>query len=291
MNGSKLLRTTRRVAPLVAATTLVLAPSLSAQESPEPLGTPADEHHDCVCSWEGEGAPRALRSFMGSFMAMNRGRIGVRLGESADVAGRTGIRLAEVVDDGPAARAGIRAGDVLLSVNGTDLGEDPAERLLELLADIEPGDTVTLAYSRDGDRRTATVVTDQSPGLFSYRAGEAPRVMRPTRMAPRVRAMAAPDIRARMRHRIGGGLHLVAMNEGLGAYFDVSEGVLVAAVDEGSALGLRAGDVILTIGGREVLDPAHARSIIASYRADESMEFGVVRDGRRSTVNGTRGGR
>lgn len=290
MNGSKLLRTTRRVAPLVAATTLVLAPALSAQEPPEPLGTPTDEHHDCVCSWEGE-APRALRSLMGSFMAMNRGRIGVRLGESAAVAGRTGIRLTEVVDDGPAARAGIQAGDVLLGVNGTDLGEDPAERLLELLADIEPGDTVTLAYSRDGDQRTATVVTDHSPGVFSYRAGEAPRVMRLNRMAPRVRGMAAPDVRTRMRHRMGGGLQLVAMNEGLGAYFDVSEGVLVAEVDEGSNLGLRAGDVIVAIGGREVLDPAHARSIIASYRADESIEFGVVRDGRRLTVDGTRGGR
>ncbi len=289
MNASTLMRTTSRFAPLVAASTFFLAPALSAQEPPEPLGTPADEHHDCVCAWDID-APRAIRPFMGSFMGMNRGRIGVMLGEPTEVAGRTGIRVEDVVDDGPAARAGIRPGDVLLAVNGADLGEEPDERLVELLADIEPGDTVTLAYSRDGAHQTATVVTDRARGAFTFQRGHAPGVMRPNRMAPRMRSMAAPDIRMHVRQRARDGLDLVAMNDGLGEYFDVSEGVLVAEVNDRSSLGLRAGDVIVSIGGREVRDPAHARSIIASYRADEPVEFGVVRDGRRMTVNGTRSG-
>lgn len=281
-----------RLAPLLAATALFFAPALSAQdppEPPEPLGTPADEHRDCVCLREGDGPP-ALRSFMGSFLGMNRARIGVALGERTDVAGRTGIRLEEVAEDGPAARAGIRAGDVLLGVNGSDLGEEPAERLLELLADIEPGETVTLTYGRDGTERTATVVTDRAPRRFSFRRGEPPRIMRPHRIPPDVRRLAAPDIRMHYRERAGGGLDLVAMNEGLGAYFDVSEGVLVAAVGDRTSLGLQPGDVIVAIGGREVRDPVHARSIIASYRADEPIEFGVVRNGGRVTVNGTRSG-
>lgn len=289
MTGINLTRSARGLAPLVAATTLVLAPALSAQDPPEPLGTPADEHRDCVCAWEVE-PPRALRSFMGSFRGMNRARIGVELGEPTEVAGRTGIRLEDVAEDGPAERAGIRPGDVLLGVNGTDLGDEPAGRLLELLADVEPGEAVTLAYSRDGSERTATVVTDRATGAFAYRHGEAPRIMRLNRMAPGVRSMSAPDIRMRFREHAAEGLDLVAMNEGLGAYFDVSEGVLVASVGDRSSLGLQAGDVIVAIDGREVRDPMHARSIIASYRADESVTFDVVRDGRRMTVTGTRGG-
>jgi S1-C subfamily serine protease len=85
------------------------------------------------------------------------------------------------------------------------------------------------------------------------------------------------------RHR----MELVAMNPGLGRYFGTDDGVLVASIAEGSGLGLQAGDVILSIGGRAVRDPAHARSILASYRPDEDLEMDVMRDRRRTTVRGS----
>ena len=41
MNAMELIRATRRLAPLVAAATLTVAPALAAQDPPRPLGTPA----------------------------------------------------------------------------------------------------------------------------------------------------------------------------------------------------------------------------------------------------------
>lgn len=287
MNASELKRTTGRLAPLVAAMTLFLVPTLSAQEPPEPLGAPAPPDQECTCAWNIEG-PRGLRPFMMG----DRARIGVALGEPTDANGRTGIRLEDVVEDGPAAEAGLREGDILLALNGTELGDEPTRRLLELLGDVDPGDTVTLTYSREGDERTATVVTDEAEAhsFFYSRAGR-PGAWRMEQMAPLRRALVAPRARMHVRELLGrGGLDLVAMNEALGEYFDVSEGVLVAEVDDDSALGLEAGDVILTIGGRDVRDPAHARAILGSYRADESITFEIVRDSRRMTVTGTRSG-
>lgn len=281
MNAIELTRATRRMVPLAGTTALLVAGSLAAQEPP--LGTPAPPDRECVCAWEGE-APRMLRSAF----RFNRARLGVVLGEEAQADGRTGIRLRDVEEGGPAARAGIRAGDILLSLEGQDLGDDPGDRLLDLLSDVEPGDTVAVGYSRDGRDLTARVVTDRAQSIFSYAPGGEARVWSFPRAPLPPDAPGFPGNRLRMRQLFGDGLELVEMNEGLGRYFDTTDGVLVADVDEESRLGLRAGDVILSIGGRAVQDPDHARSIIASYRSDEEIRFEVMRDGRRTTVTGTR---
>ncbi|HSG47732.1 MAG TPA: PDZ domain-containing protein, partial [Longimicrobiales bacterium] len=59
------------------------------------------------------------------------------------------------------------------------------------------------------------------------------------------------------------GVEFVELNPGLAEYFEASEGgVLVTEVSEESALGLRAGDVLLAIDGRDVRDPAHVRRVL-----------------------------
>ena len=281
MKANELMRASGRLTPVVALSTLLLSPPLSAQE---PLGAPAAPDGECVCSWDGDG-PRMM---MPTMAPMNRARIGVELGEIAQADGRTGIRLRDIEEGGPAERAGVRAGDILLSLNGTDLGDEPRERLLTLLGDVEPGDTVTLGFSRDGRRETARVVTDRAHAVSFFRRG-GPATGWSFPRADRLRsAVIAPEARLRLRQLLGNGLELVAMNDGLGHYFGIDEGVLVAAAEEGSGLGLQAGDVILSIGGRPVQDPGHAMSIIGSYRPDESIAIEVMRDRRRTTVTGTR---
>jgi serine protease Do len=283
---TELTPATRRLAPLVAALALFLMTSpLAAQD--RPLGTPAPPSppdRDCVCAWGGEG-PGGLRSVF----RVNRARLGVELGSEVEVGGAAGISLRSVQEGGPAARAGLRGGDVLLSLDGTNLGEEPTGRLLELLGDVEPGDTVTVGYSRDGRQQTARVVTDEAPGVSVFRMGDGDGAWSFPRIEGRLRGRAlGPDMSIHVRELFGHGLELVEMNEGLGRYFDTTEGVLVASIEDEESLGLQAGDVILSIGGRDVQDPGHARSIIASYRADETISFEVVRERRRLTVTGTR---
>ncbi len=82
------------------------------------------------------------------------------------------------------------------------------------------------------------------------------------------------------------GLDLVELNPDLGAYFGTSSGVLIADVDEDSATGLRAGDVVVSVDGREVGDIEKLRRILRSYEHDEEIRFGIWRDGAQTTVEG-----
>ena len=82
------------------------------------------------------------------------------------------------------------------------------------------------------------------------------------------------------------GMELREMNPDLAHYFSTDAGVLVLDVDEEGELGLRAGDVILAIGDREVESVRDVRRILASYRDEERVTFQVMRQGRRIQVEG-----
>ena len=53
-----------------------------------------------------------------------------------------------------------------------------------------------------------------------------------------------------------------------------------------TSLNLRAGDVILGIGGRHPTSPAQALRILGTYEPGENVSFEVMRQKRRATVNG-----
>ncbi len=100
-----------------------------------------------------------------------------RLGISIDVRQEErydaeGALVTDVMEGGPAEAAGIRPGDVIVSVNGRSLLEPldpeteddfdldasvPVQRLLAIVRDLDPGDEVEVEFLRDGERHTVTV--------------------------------------------------------------------------------------------------------------------------------------
>lgn len=212
-----------------------------------------------------------------------RAQLGVRLGPAAQVGDRIGVRVRDVVAGGPAARAGIQADDIILSLDGHPLGAEPAARLTALMAEVTPGDTVVVVVHREGQDRSLQVVTDRR-GLV-LRPGVDPRPGIEELLRDRM-VFTLPSM-ALGRHR----LELVDMNPGLGRYFGAETGVLVVNVADESTLGLEPGDVILAIDGRTVRDRRHALAILASYRGDEEVELRLVRDRGTITVRGTPGAR
>src|SRR5207237_3511075 len=78
------------------------------------------------------------------------------------VAGGKGVVITDVVDGGPAARAGIRAGDVVVSFEGDPVTE--SYRLRWLTANAGPGRTVKMGIWRERKLRTATVALAEKPG-------------------------------------------------------------------------------------------------------------------------------
>ncbi|MCM1028081.1 MAG: Do family serine endopeptidase [Pseudoflavonifractor sp.] len=81
-----------------------------------------------------------------------------------------GIYVAEVVERGSAADAGIKAGDVIVSIDGAPTHS--GAQLQELLARHRPGDSVAVGYLRDGKRLSADVTLRNSRGNTSVTKAE-----------------------------------------------------------------------------------------------------------------------
>lgn len=222
----------------------------------------------------------------------DRGRIGI-LVDTDRAADSVGARIAEVVEDGPAEAAGLRAGDIITSWNGTSLtageGRSPGRRLLRMARRLEPGDTVKLEYRRGTESRTATLVADdRGPHVIAL-----PDMRRFERHFERM-----GDEFGRMGHRLGrefdfhmhhrrGGLELVELNRDLGDYFGTTEGLLVVSAPADSAVPLKAGDVILAIDGRKPQSASHAHRILGSYEDGEKAKVEVLRKRKRTTLEWT----
>jgi len=280
-----------QVLAMVAALA-VGAGSLAAQETPRP---PRPSRAP-----RASAAPRAF-TFTTSD---NRGRLGVLVNSAANAdSDKLGARLEGVTPGGPAEKAGLQSGDVITKFNGTPLGglvaadEDesgPGMKLVQLAHKLEPGDTVKLEYRRGSDTKTATIIaqdvepswTMAGPGAMAMPRGF--DVTPDIHMGPMKEMLQGGKTFESMSFCFGDSwcdLDLVSLNADLGSYFGTSDGVLVVKSSADSALPLKGGDVILTIGGRKPTSPSHAMRILRSYDVGETVSIDVMRKQKRVTVS------
>lgn len=96
----------------------------------------------------------------------------------------------------------------------------------------------------------------------------------------------APSIRLnanRLGHLWGSGaawraLELAPLNPDLGQYFGTDDGVLVLAVDEGSELNLRGGDVLMRVESQAVKTPREAMRQLNKHDSGDLVQVTVLRD-------------
>jgi C-terminal processing protease CtpA/Prc len=236
-----------------------------------------------------EAGPYGVFSF-----SDNRGRIGVIVDTRANTTGdKVGARIEGITPGGPAEKAGLKAGDVITSFNGTALGgvaadddEDsgPGMRLIELARELDPGDTVQVEYKRGtAAAKKVTLVAENLGGDLMPVPGMGGRM---ELMGPEWHGgPGAFSFDLRGWRTPWGGIELVKLNPDLGDYFGTREGVLVVSAPDDSALALKGGDVILTIGGRKPSSPTQAMKILGTYEAGESVAIEVMRKQRRVTLN------
>lgn len=77
-------------------------------------------------------------------------QLGVQVGDATS----RGALIAEVVPSSPAAKAGLRAGDVITAVDGKRVAD--ANALVAAVRTRQPGDKLTITYTRDGQAHTTT---------------------------------------------------------------------------------------------------------------------------------------
>jgi S1-C subfamily serine protease len=193
--------------------------------------------------------------------------LGVNLGAAAPDGG---VAIASVAPGGPAAEAGLRAGDAITSVNGR--APKSQQDLIEQMRALPAESTVDVGYRRNGQLQHVQVHSRADEGNLFY--------MRPDDFAvwPGV-AVEGLDQLGRQLRRIGpwSDLELATLSPKLGSYFGTDHGVLVVQSPKAAPLKLEDGDVITAIDGREPKDGPHALRILGSYRPGESLHLRVMR--------------
>jgi serine protease Do len=197
---------------------------------------------------------------------VTRGWLGVsiqpltpELARSFGVTEREGALVGSVVDGSPAARAGIRPGDVILQYDGKDV-DDP-RALSVLVAGTEVGRRVEVVVWRDGQRRRIQIPIGN---LSESQRAEAPGDDGGTTVAS-LGVEVEPLTRERARE--------------LGV--DPGEGVVVTEVRSGSSAetaGLAAGDVIREVNRLPVRSPSDLEQGLARTREGQAL-LRVEREG------------
>ncbi|MCJ7681601.1 MAG: PDZ domain-containing protein [Candidatus Aminicenantes bacterium] len=71
----------------------------------------------------------------------------------------SGLLISRIMEDGPAEKAGLKVGDVILSVDGQDV--DTPEKLMAIVNLKNKGDTITVVYLRNKKQNKAEIVVDE----------------------------------------------------------------------------------------------------------------------------------
>jgi serine protease Do len=187
--------------------------------------------------------------------SVTRGWIGVQIQpvtqEIADSLGLKkpeGALVAEPQANGPAAKAGIEAGDVISAVNGDQVKD--ARDLAKKIGSLAPKATVKLTVVHKGSEKAVSLTLGELPNAKEARAGSSE----------------GSDNGASDMGKLGLTLAPAARVAGAG-----SEGVVVTGVDSSGVAadrGFSTGDVILEIAGKSVSTPADVRSVVSSARTE-----------------------
>jgi len=245
------------------------------------------------------------------------GYLGLNLSTEIDAAaGSPTFTIVASVDPGsPAQRAGVLAGDTLLSLGG----RDTRRRLPDASGLLEPGNRVSVRVARSGGVREIMVTAAPRPQGIGRSCGEFERVLRPLRVAAPGRYILRDDQRAPQRREVGGGQPVPsAQPEGIrlfvfeaehmasaapffaGAQFRAlndqwranlrlkadQQGVLVNSVAAGSPMaqsGLREGDVVTALDDTPTAAPMSLVNLLTVNEKPEAS-LKVLRAGERKTL-------
>lgn len=207
-----------------------------------------------------------------------------------------GVAVEKVIEGSPAQTAGLQEGDVIVEFNGEAVTS--TRKLSRLINEIAPDHKAKLRILRRGDDReiTVTLAKRLSPkftegGFSAVAPGPSGRLSTPPLAElPLFRRYPGDDrdvliFRGESGRRIG--VSVTALTKQLSDHFGVSGGVLITNVRENSPAakaGLKAGDVIVDVEGKEVKSDLDLVRAIAEKK-DGSIQMTIVRDKNRQTFD------
>ena len=254
--------------PLLDARGAVIGINAAVNPSGQGIGfaIPVEQLRDVAPQLASQG--HVVRSYMGISIQES---MSADLAESFGVPGGKGVIITDVAADGPAARAGLKVGDVVTSFDGEAVSE--SYRLRWLTARTTPGKRVRVGVWRGAKALEVQVMLLEKPG------------------APWEPPPPPPGLR-REQEPFGFAVEDSAAGDGEG------RGVRIGSIDLRSyayRAGVREGDLLLEIDGRAIADKAAYRKAVSETadiarlyvrRGGKTLFFGV----RREVLLSARGG-
>jgi len=206
---------------------------------------PASTIKDVVAALQSHG--RVARGWLGVQIQP----VTPEIAASLDLKEPKGALVASLVPDSPAARAGVRQGDVILAINGKEIAD--AHDLTRRVASLPAGKAAAFAILRDGARETVAVTIGAKKDTVVAGNEGAPEGG-PANFAATGKAM---------------GLGLTALSPDVRRAYNLDEsvqGVVVTKVDpdsDAAEQGLQPGDVVVKVHNKAVHSPQDVEKSVA----------------------------
>ncbi len=199
--------------------------------------------------------------------SVDRGWLGVviqnvndDIADSIGLSEPKGAMITKVTEDGPAAKEDIKAGDVIVEVNGDEVAD--SRDLARKIAELEPDTAVKLSIVRYGDKREVNMKLGAFPSAKKLAALEKDEPVDQSQQMKDLGLSLAPAVRI----------------PGAG-----EEGVVITEVDPSSDAadkGLKPGDIILQVAGVDVSEPgdvaAGIKKVMDGAKSDDKDTVKVL---------------
>ena len=186
-----------------------------------------------------------------------------------------GVIVGVVTPNGGAAKAGLQAGDVLVSIDGRNIKD--GDDLVNDISARHVGSTVKLGYLRDGKQNTANVVIGDRAKTYADITGQQDEP-------------AAPQEADAGEGKLG--ITVSAIPPAITAKTGIKGGVIITSVRPGSfadEIGLGKTAIITAINRKPVTDEASYRAIVSTLKSKDDVVF-VIQSPTQKNTNSYVGG-
>lgn len=190
-----------------------------------------------------------------------------------------GVEVSSLAEDGPAAKAGIKEGDVVLEFNGQPV--QGTAQFQRLVRETPVGRQVKITVWRNGATQTLTATVGENrqttiitPGDNGWNFSMPTIPPMPNIEIPRFQMTLPNPMLGIVGEPLG-------QEEQLADFFGVQEGVLVRSVKKGSAAekaGIKAGDVITKVDDSKVTSSSEITRVLRGLKSKKTFGVTVMRN-------------